>query len=203
MEPFIGEINYNGFNFAPHNWHECDGSQLSISENQPLFALLNTFYGGDGRTTFALPDLRGKMAIGQGNFPGSNYDWRVGQTFGNETHRLSELELPNHSHSSTFTPSSGISVSLEATTTQGDSETPLADSYLAKFKEVGAGGDDYIYSSTPGTKVELGGISANVSPSTGSVTIGSNGGSQQFNIIQTMQVVECSISMLGIFPSRN
>ncbi|MCJ8273441.1 MAG: tail fiber protein, partial [Psychrosphaera sp.] len=74
-EPFIGEVDLYGFNFVPQNWAECAGGIIAISANQALFALLGTAYGGDGRTSFALPDLRGKLALSMGNHPGSQYDW--------------------------------------------------------------------------------------------------------------------------------
>ncbi len=70
MDPFIGEIRLVGFNFAPQGWAFCNGQLMSISQNTALFSLLGTMYGGDGRTTFALPDLRGRAAVGSGQGPG-------------------------------------------------------------------------------------------------------------------------------------
>lgn len=81
QESFIGEIKLVGFNFAPRGWAECNGQLISISSNQALFSLLGTIYGGDGRTTFALPDLRGRIPVGTGKGPGLN-DIKQGQKSG-------------------------------------------------------------------------------------------------------------------------
>ena len=84
MDPFIGEITMFAGNFAPRGWALCDGQLLPISQNSALFSILGTTYGGDGRTTFALPDLRGRVAIHPGNGPGLS-DYRLGQKGGAET----------------------------------------------------------------------------------------------------------------------
>lgn len=91
-EPFLAEIRLMGFNFAPRGWAFCDGSILPISQNQSLYSLLGTTYGGDGRTTFALPDLRGRVPIhaGGGHTPG--------QKSGEEQHTLAASETPPHTH---------------------------------------------------------------------------------------------------------
>ena len=96
-DPFIGQIMPFGGNFPPKNWAFCDGSILSIASNSALFAILGNQYGGNGTTTFALPDLRGRVPIGQGNGPGlSNY--AIGQVGGQESHTLNVNEIPAHSH---------------------------------------------------------------------------------------------------------
>jgi microcystin-dependent protein len=91
-EPFLAEVRIVGFNFAPRGWAFCDGQILPINQNQSLYSLLGTTYGGDGRTTFALPDLRGRTPIhvGEGH--------RLGQKSGEETHTLSVNEMPQHGH---------------------------------------------------------------------------------------------------------
>ena len=97
MDPFIGEIRLVPFNFAPRGWAICAGQLLPINQNQALFALLGTTYGGDGRTTFALPDLRGRIPIGAGQPPaGSSYP--LGATGGQETVELATRQLPGHAH---------------------------------------------------------------------------------------------------------
>lgn len=96
-EPFIGEILAVGFNFAPHGWALCAGQIMPISQNTALFSLLGTTYGGDGKSTFALPDLRGRSAISSGQGPGLQlYD--LGQTGGEETVTLLLTQIPAHSH---------------------------------------------------------------------------------------------------------
>ncbi len=95
--PFIAEIIMFGGNFAPRGWALCEGQILPISSNQALFSLLGTTYGGDGRTTFALPDLRGRVPIGTGNGPGLT-SRGLGASGGVETHPLSTGETPAHGH---------------------------------------------------------------------------------------------------------
>ena len=98
LDPFIGQIELFGFNFAPRGWAKCEGQILSISSNQALFSLLGTTYGGDGRTTFALPDLRGRAALHTGTGPGlSTYSW--GQKSGSPSSPLVPAQLPPHTHS--------------------------------------------------------------------------------------------------------
>lgn len=91
-EPFLAEIRMVGFNFAPRGWAFCDGQLLPINQNQALFSLMGTFYGGDGRTTFALPDLRGRVPI---HFDNVN---PLGDRGGQEIHTLTVTEMPAHVH---------------------------------------------------------------------------------------------------------
>ena len=141
MEPFIGEIRLVGFNFAPRGWARCEGQLLPIASNTALFSLLGTTYGGDGRTTFGLPDLRGRAAVGIGNGPGlSSKSW--GQRGGSETHTLSANQMPAHGH--------GLSI---ATAAEGDANDP-AGRYLAQT-------DARAYTATgPGTALASGTDSA-------------------------------------------
>ncbi|TQV76870.1 phage tail protein [Aliikangiella marina] len=97
VEPFIGEIRYFGFNFCPRGWTSAGGQLLPIAQNQALFSLYGTMYGGDGRTTFGLPDLRGRFVLGPGTGPGLSPN-RIGQKGGVETITLTQAQLPNHSH---------------------------------------------------------------------------------------------------------
>ena len=106
-DPFLGEIRLFPYTFAPRGWAFCNGQVLPISQNTALFALIGTIYGGDGRTTFALPDLRGRVAVSSGQGPGlSSYD--VGQLGGAESVGLTENEMPAHNHQMSVNgPSSG------------------------------------------------------------------------------------------------
>ena len=96
MEPYLGEIRMFGGNFAPAGWAFCDGTLLEIVQNTALFALIGTTYGGDGRTTFALPDLRGRVPVHQGTNQGSIYV--AGQPLGEEQVALTVSTMPQHSH---------------------------------------------------------------------------------------------------------
>jgi microcystin-dependent protein len=108
-DPFVGQVMIVPYNFAPRGWNMCDGSLVAISQNTALFSLLGTQFGGDGRVTFALPDLRGRAPIGMGQGPGlSNYS--VGESGGLEQVTLSLAQIPNHSHlpvGSTAVPNTG------------------------------------------------------------------------------------------------
>lgn len=97
MDPYIGEIRLFAGSYAPENWHLCDGTLLPISGNEALFSLIGTSYGGDGRTTFGLPDLRSRVCISQGQ--GTNLTNRtLAQNGGTETVTLTEASMPSHTH---------------------------------------------------------------------------------------------------------
>ncbi|MDQ6804015.1 MAG: tail fiber protein [Actinomycetota bacterium] len=97
-EPFLGEIRMFGFNFAPQGWAMCNGQTLSISQNTALFSLLGTQYGGNGQTTFALPDLRSSVAMHQGQGPGLS-PYVIGEKAGTESVTLTSAQMPQHNHS--------------------------------------------------------------------------------------------------------
>ena len=123
-EPFLAEVRMVGFNFAPRGWAFCDGQILPINQNQSLYSLLGTTYGGDGRTSFALPDLRGRVPIHVGRSNGGDHH-SEGQKSGEETHTLAANEMPQHTHA------------LKATNTGNGSASP-ADNVFAN-----AGSDVY------------------------------------------------------------
>ena len=106
QEPILGEIRMFAGNFAPYGWAFCQGQLLPIAQNTALFSLLGTTYGGDGRTTFALPDLRGRAPIGFGQGPGLSYK-DLGQQFGTETVTLTTAQMPAHSHTVNAVTSEG------------------------------------------------------------------------------------------------
>jgi len=176
--PFIGEVIMFGGNFAPRGWAFCDGQLLAINSNQALFSILGTTYGGDGRTTFALPDLRGRAVIGPGNGPGLS-PRSLGSRTGTETVTLSVAEMPSHSHTATGTAQ--VSLSNEVGTS-ADPEGRYMANHLGGFNE----------DATPGAK--LGGVTS---------TIDATGGSQSHNNMQPSQTVHYIIALQGIFPSRN
>jgi len=179
MEPFIGQILMFGGNFAPRNWALCDGSLLSISQYQALFSILGTTYGGDGRTTFALPDLRGRVPMHPGSGPGLSTR-SLGQKGGNESTTLSTANLPSHSHSATG------SVSPQAATGGGDDSVPT-NGYMALA-------DTDLYAETPDTAMGSSPVE---------VTVGNTGNGTDFSNVQPFQCVNFIIALTGTYPSRN
>jgi microcystin-dependent protein len=97
-EPFVGEIRIVGFNFAPQGWSFCDGSLLPIAQNEVLFNLIGTTYGGDGVNTFALPNLQGRIPIHQGSSPSNGQVYIQGQLSGSESVALTAQQIPSHNH---------------------------------------------------------------------------------------------------------
>lgn len=179
--PFIGEVIMFGGNFAPRGWAFCDGQLLAISQNEALFSILGTTYGGDGRTTFALPDLRGRAVIGPGNGPGLA-SRQLGQRVGSETETLSVAQMPSHNHPST-TASSQVDLSNEVGASDATDDHYISN-HLGGFNE----------DATPGAKLE--GVSS-------STTINNTGGGQSHNNMQPSQTVNYIIALFGIYPSRS
>jgi len=124
VEPFIGEIRWVGFNFAPTGWATCDGQILAISQNTALFSLLGTTYGGDGKTTFALPDLRGRVPLHSGQGPGLSQR-TIGEKGGAETVTLTTSQLPAHTHQAVGTSNVATAVSPAAGVWATKTRTPL------------------------------------------------------------------------------
>jgi microcystin-dependent protein len=127
-DPYIGEIRMFGGNFAPRNWALCDGQLIAISSNSALFSLLGTIYGGDGRTTFALPDMRGRLAIHQGTGPGLS-NRRIGNRAGQETVTLTANTVGSHTHNLNVSSSIG-------TTTNGSSSFVGVSSTMRFYRPV-------------------------------------------------------------------
>lgn len=180
-EPFIGEIKIFGFNFAPQSYMTCQGQILSIAQNTALFSLLGTTYGGNGQTTFALPDLQGRVPIGQGTGPGlPNYN--MGQRSGATTATLLTANMPIHNHAAT-----GINVRIPVTAASEDS--------AATNNYIGNAVND-TFGPSPSASDSLG--APVVSGSTAMA-----GGSQPFSIMNPYLTINYSIAIYGIFPSRN
>ncbi len=175
-EPFLGEIRMFAFDYAPRSWAHCDGALLPISQYQSLYALLSTRYGGDGRTSFALPDLRGRVPVHVGQGPGLT-DRTLGQRAGEESTTLTAGQMPSHSHPAT----------VHATDTFGDRKSP-AGGYLAKADD---GENNYS------------GGEPNVLLHASNTTIANCGGGQAHNNMPPLLVLNFCIAMAGIFPPRS
>jgi len=180
MEPFMGQITIFGGSFAPRGWALCQGQLLAISQYSALFSLLGTTYGGDGRTTFGLPDLRSRCAIGMGQGPGLTPRTQ-GERIGQETVILTQNELPSHSHQL-------IGSNADGTTADPTNAT------LAKNNVVVERGSPAIpvngYSSA----------AANVGMG---ASIGNTGANQSHNNMQPSIALNYIIALVGLYPSRN
>jgi microcystin-dependent protein len=176
-EPFIGTIQPFGFNFTPRGWAPCDGRLLPIAQNTALFALLGTTYGGNGTTTFALPDLRGRTMVNQGQGPGLS-NMTLGQQGGTETVTLQVANLPAHNHTATLF-----------------GENAFADNASPKGNLLATPDPTKIYApSSP---------QANVAMSSESIVVANTGGNTPIQIRSPFLVVNVCIALQGIFPSRN
>lgn len=123
-EPFVGEIRMFAGNFAPRGWAFTDGQLLAVSQNDALFSLLGTIYGGDGRTTFGLPDLRGRIPVHQGHGPGLS-ERRLGSKSGSETETLTVNQMPSHTHNMRANTMPADEISPSGRVLAETSSTPL------------------------------------------------------------------------------
>lgn len=131
-DPYVGEIRMFAGNFAPRGWALCDGQLLAVSQNDALFSLFGTIYGGDGRTTFGLPDMRGRIPVHAGNGPGLT-DRRIGQRLGVESVTLTERELPSHNHGAVAHSSENANTTSPADTVPSQ---PTHDLYIEDAPDV-------------------------------------------------------------------
>jgi microcystin-dependent protein len=183
-EPFLSEIQLFPINFAPRNWAMCNGQLLPINQNQALFSLLGTTYGGDGRTTFALPDLRGRspMHVGNGHI--------LGEKGGVETVALTEAQLPAHTHTIDISP---VTLTAHCRNAAGDQRTPVAGAPAV------ASGPDPVYTqSPPDTNMAAGTVVVG-----GAMAAAPAGGGAAHENRQPYLVLTYCIALSGIFPSPN
>ncbi len=174
-EPFLAEVRIVGFNFAPRNWAFCDGQILPINQNQSLYSLLGTTYGGDGRTSFALPEMRARTPIHVGQASGGT-DHRQGQKGGEETVTLSAAEMPGHLHT---LRGSGDAAATGATGTNSTDQ-------------VWAQGAVQIYHDPTQPPVAM-----------RSSIVADAGGGQGHENMQPWLALNYIIALQGLFPSRN
>jgi microcystin-dependent protein len=174
-EPFVGEIRMFAGNFAPRGWAFCDGQLLAVSQNDALFSLLGTIYGGDGRTTFGLPDLRGRVPMHQGHGPGLS-SRKLGAKFGDEKVTLTVNQMPSHNHTAQANSTEADKLTLSGNVL---AQTPVADTF---------------YATTPDP-------SLNVTMKSG--TIVNNGGSRYHTNLMPTLCIHFIIALFGIYPSRH
>ncbi|WP_323769529.1 phage tail protein [Antarctobacter sp.] len=173
--PFIAQVIPFAGNFAPRGWAFCDGQLLPVSQNTALFSLVGTIYGGDGRTTFALPDLRGRAAVNPGRGPGLT-PYTLGEKGGVETVTLTELQIPNHNHS--------VKSRAES---RGGNLTDPAGNMLAS-------GTTVYRANTPADDVDM--DPAMIQETT-------VGGSQSHNNMPPYLALNFIIALQGVYPSRS
>lgn len=179
----IGEVRQFGATYAPRNWALTNGQLLSTNSNQALFSILGTIYGGDGRTTFGLPDLRGRAAIGVGNGPGLS-NRRLGGKVGVATTPVNANTMPKHSHAAQTI------ITLKASSANGDTRDP-GTNVLAND------GSSNIYNAqTPDVSLAATSVEA-------ATEIDQAGGSASFNTYQPSLGLSYIICLTGIYPMRN
>jgi len=174
QECFIGEVRWFGGNFAPRGWAVLEGQLLPVNQNQALFSILGTQYGGDGRTTFGLPDLRGRSLLGKGQGPGLS-NRRIGEKGGEERHRLTVQEMPGHTHEA------------RGANLKGTQEFP---------------GGNLIAGPNKGNSQAFVPMTRQITP-LAPATIGAAGGNQPHEIMSPFAVLTPIMCLQGVFPSRN
>jgi microcystin-dependent protein len=183
-EPYLGQIEAFPYNFVPRNWLPCQGQLLPLTRYQALFALLGTTYGGNGVNTFALPDLRGRLAMGQGN--GANLTPRaLGQHLGEETHTIVADETPTHTHSLNTAPNA-----------------PTSDNTNMPSPTVVLGSATAMIGATPAPLTPFAPASGSQTASLDRTALSmTNGGHPHTNLMPFLTLEFC-IAVSGIFPSR-
>ncbi len=232
MDSFIGTIISVGFSFVPRGWMSCNGQLISINQNQALYSLLGTQYGGDGQNTFGLPDLRGRVPVGasvgaagrinatMGVAGGSVTSTVTAQGSGTASVTLTVANIPSHSHAASFSGSGGTpsTVEIKVSNDAATSEAPLAGGYLATGAS-GGNSQPMLYAAT----IDQGTTKLNAATATlvgggggsGSVTIGNTGSGQTLtapvtvttafstSVVPPFQGVQYIICVEGIYPTRN
>lgn len=188
MEPILGEIKLFAGPFAPNGWFYCDGSILSIAQNTALFSLLGTTYGGNGTSTFALPDLRGRVPVHAGSGPGPGLQQVVlGQVGGTATNTLNTQNMPAHNH-----PLAGTA-QLMAANTNGDSIAPTGVLSIVNDGQRSPTQHQMYSTATPDTKLSTAGITGDT---------GISGSNMPVNNMQPFLGLNYIIAWQGIYPQR-
>jgi microcystin-dependent protein len=197
-DPFIGEIRMVGFNYAPQGWALCNGQLLSIQQNTALFSLLGTTFGGDGRTTFGLPDLRGRVPMHQGQGPGLS-PYQMGDKGGVESMSLSVSNMPQHFHTVSTTAKANVNLSIPANSNEGDTDVPGNNKVLAKMSKGLSSVNGYT-SAPANTQLQTQSETVDIAINTPTTA---TGGNIPVDVLQPYQVVNFIIALEGIFPSRS
>ncbi|MGV2293262.1 tail fiber protein [Trinickia sp. YCB016] len=200
-DPFLGEIRMVGFTFAPYGWAQCQGQTISITQNQALFALLGTTYGGNGQTNFNLPDLQGRSPVGTGTGLGLA-PIVPGEKSGVENTQLTNTQLPTHTHVASVTSGAAGTVSIAipaATATTGEGAVPGPTTILGPIDAGGRPGQLY---STSAASTTLAPFNAPVTAPAPTVQNATAGLGQPFSLRNPYLGLTCIIALQGIYPSR-
>jgi microcystin-dependent protein len=203
-DPFVAQIMQVAFNFAPVNWAVAAGQTLAISQNSALFSLIGTTFGGNGTTSFQLPNIQSRMIVGVGQSPGlSNYVW--GQQSGSEQVSLNISNLPAHNHPAAFTPTGGGTAAVQALTsvpTASLTAIPAQGSQLANTAPTGPNEPKIYAPAGSGTPVNLGGVTGG-GITGGSVQVGPTGNNIPVPTLPPYVALYTNIALYGIFPTRS
>jgi microcystin-dependent protein len=205
MDTFMGFITPFPWNWPPRDWANCQGQQMAVSQYSALFSLLGTSFGGNGQTTFGLPELRGRQIIGfgQSQVTGTNFPFASGSGAEQVTLSTQQVPLAPHTHPATFTPTGDSAAQVRVSTNPNATlVTPVDGSYLAAQRAVGGQLLFAPGTPTPTTTVAIGGVSGGGS---GNVTVNANAPSTAFpvSVMNPYLALNFCIALLGIYPSRN
>ncbi len=175
-DPFVAEIRIFPFNFAPRGWAFCDGQILPLSQNTALFSLLGTTYGGNGQSNFALPNLRGRLPMAQGQGPGLSQRW-LGEAGGSETVSLQPTQVPAHTHAL-------------AAATSASSASPAGTAMAPAFSATNA--PVSVYRSGSSNRAAM-----------AADAVGPAGGGQPHNNMPPYLALNFCIALQGVFPPRS
>jgi microcystin-dependent protein len=180
-QPYVGQILIFGGNFAPVGWAFCSGQLMSIADNDALFQLIGTTYGGDGEQTFALPDLQGRAPMHMGQGPGVSQNYIIGEAAGVESVTLTQQQIPTHNHLVQ------VRTGVAGNTSAPSNSSVLADEFQSQANAA------FVYAANNGlNQVTL-----------ASQTIAPSGGSQPHENRQLFLTLNFIISLFGVFPSQN
>ena len=205
MEEYLGVIKLFAGPYAPRGYAFCAGQILAISQNTALFSLIGTFFGGDGRATFALPDLRSRVPLGAGQSPG-HVAYQLGQFGGTEFVTLNINEMPVHNHQGSVTVQpSGISATVAVNAgTGGTTTNDPTNAYWGKSPSAGpTQSQDYTNQKNVTMAPDAVQVQVNGSFNVGQLTISNNGGSQPHENRQPFLALNYIICMDGTYPPRN
>ncbi|MCC5825397.1 tail fiber protein [Alkalimonas sp.] len=196
-DPFLGEIRMFAGTYAPEGWAFCAGQELPISSNTALYSILGTTYGGNGTTSFRLPNLQGRVPLCAGQSPGSSR-YQAGQTGGQEQQTLTQAHIPPHTHTIVLDATASLTLAQQASTDAANASTPGETVVPAR-----------ISTGITATNAYSNNANTTLKPMTGNATVklegnsGTTGGGSPVSVMQPYTAVSFIIALEGIYPSRS